>query len=69
MVAARFGRRAVVRFGGICAVVGYGTVTVVSGPAALYGAETAYLRDLGLRAAAFVVDEPELHRLFAGRSS
>jgi 2-polyprenyl-6-methoxyphenol hydroxylase-like FAD-dependent oxidoreductase len=47
-------------------VVGYGTVTVVSGRA-LYGAETAYLRDLGLRAAAFVVDEPELHRLFAGR--
>ena len=28
---ARFGRRAVVRFGGICAAVGYGTVTLVSG--------------------------------------
>jgi MFS family permease len=28
---ARFGRRAVVRFGGTCAAVGYGTVTVVSG--------------------------------------
>ncbi len=28
---ARFGRRAVVRFGGICAALGYGTVTVVSG--------------------------------------
>jgi hypothetical protein len=68
MVAARFGRRAAVRFGGTCAVVGYGTVTGVSG-LPLYGAETAYLRDLGLRAAAFVVDEPELHRLFAGRSS
>jgi MFS family permease len=27
---ARFGRRAVVRFGGICAVVGYSTVTLVS---------------------------------------
>jgi len=27
----RFGRRAVVRFGGICAAVGYGTVTLVSG--------------------------------------
>jgi MFS family permease len=28
---ARFGRRAVVRFGGGCAAVGYGTVTLVSG--------------------------------------
>jgi MFS family permease len=28
---ARFGRRAVVRFGGICAAVGYGTVTLVNG--------------------------------------
>ena len=28
---ARFGRRAVVRFGGICAAIGYGTVTLVSG--------------------------------------
>ena len=28
---ARFGRRAVVRFGGICAAVGYSTVTLVSG--------------------------------------
>lgn len=28
---ARFGRRPVVRFGGVCAAVGYGTVTVVSG--------------------------------------
>ena len=28
---ARFGRRAVVRFGGVCAAVGYGTVTLVSG--------------------------------------
>jgi MFS family permease len=28
---ARFGRRAVVRFGGACAAVGYGTVTLVSG--------------------------------------
>ncbi len=28
---ARFGRRAVVRFGGFCAAVGYGTVTIVSG--------------------------------------
>ena len=28
---ARFGRRAVVRFGGICAAVGYATVTVVNG--------------------------------------
>ncbi len=28
---ARFGRRAVVRFGGACAAVGYGTVTIVSG--------------------------------------
>lgn len=28
---ARFGRRAVVRFGGICAAIGYGTVTTVSG--------------------------------------
>ena len=27
---ARFGRRAVVRFGGICAAVGYSTVTLVS---------------------------------------
>ena len=28
---ARFGRQAVVRFGGVCAAVGYGTVTLVSG--------------------------------------
>ena len=28
---ARFGRRAVVRFGGICAAIGYATVTLVSG--------------------------------------
>jgi MFS family permease len=28
---ARFGRRAVVRFGGVCAALGYGTVTLVSG--------------------------------------
>jgi len=28
---ARFGRRAVVRFGGICAAIGYGAVTLVSG--------------------------------------
>ncbi len=28
---ARFGRRAVVRFGGLCAAIGYGTVTLVSG--------------------------------------
>src|SRR5215211_8648196 len=28
---ARFGRRAVVRFGGVCSAVGYGTVTLVSG--------------------------------------
>ena len=28
---ARFGRRAVVRFGGACAALGYGTVTLVSG--------------------------------------
>ena len=28
---ARFGRRAVVRFGGACAAIGYGTVTLVSG--------------------------------------
>jgi len=34
---------------------------------ALFGDETAFLRDLGLRAAAFVVEEPDLHRLFAGR--
>ena len=34
---------------------------------ALFGDETAFLRDLGLRAAAFVVDEPDLYRLFAGR--
>src|SRR5215208_2027313 len=34
---------------------------------ALFGDETAFLRDLGLRAAAFVVEEADLHRLFAGR--
>lgn len=35
---ARFGRRAVVRFGGACATVGYGTVTVVSDlPLLLFG--------------------------------
>jgi len=35
---ARFGRRAVVRFGGICAAVGYGTVTLVSDlPLLLFG--------------------------------
>lgn len=34
---------------------------------ALFDDETAFLRDLGLRAAAFVVEEPDLHRLFAGR--
>ena len=28
---ARFGRRTVVRFGGLCAAIGYGTVTLVSG--------------------------------------
>jgi MFS family permease len=34
---ARFGRRAVVRFGGVCAAVGYGTVTLVSGLPLLLG--------------------------------
>lgn len=34
---------------------------------ALFGDETAFLRDLGLRAAAYVVAEPDLHRLFSGR--
>ena len=33
----------------------------------LFGDEAAFLRDLRLRAAAFVVEEPDLHRQFAGR--
>ncbi|MGR2751391.1 FAD-dependent monooxygenase [Agromyces arachidis] len=33
----------------------------------LFGDETAFLRPMGLRAAAFTVDDPELHARFAGR--
>jgi MFS family permease len=31
LLVARFGRRTVVRFGGLCAAIGYGTVTLVGG--------------------------------------